>query len=214
MSGGAMMRLRAATTHLPYPDNAFDTVVCNFALGHFPYPEAVIAECTRVVRPGGWIGVSWWDDPGRQRIQGLFREAIAEIGATTPPDVPAGYSMLRFSDTEALQALLTDAGLYEIIVQDHSATHIVPDVDTLWRGGLGSFAVTASAIAHQYEATQQAIRSALVRRAEPYRTPDGLVLPTRSRQPRAGSHRSRQYRLYGRNLPDIVTFTRSPLWSG
>ena len=23
-----------------------------------------------------------------------------------------------------------------------------------------------------------------------------------------------QYRLYGRNLPDIVTFTRSPFWSG
>jgi hypothetical protein len=137
-----------------------------------------------------------------------LRRSVRQHLPTCPP-----ASMLRFSDTEALQALLTDAGLYEIIVQDHAATHIVPDVDTLWRGGLGSFAVTASAIAHQYEATQQAIRSALVRRAEPYRTPDGLVLPTRSRQPRAESHRSRQYRLYGRNLPDIVTFTRSPFWS-
>jgi SAM-dependent methyltransferase len=163
--------------HLPYGDATFDAVVCSFALGHFPYPEAVIAECARVARGGGWIGVSWWDDPSRQRIQGLFREAIAEIGAAPPPDVPIGYSMLRFSETAALQELLAGAGLSEVEVRDHHAMHVVQDVDTLWRGGLGSFAVTASAIAHQDEMTQQAIRASLARRAESYRTPDGLVLP-------------------------------------
>ena len=46
-----------------------------------------------------------------------------------------------------------------------------------WRGGLGSFAVTASAISHQDAATQAAIRASLERRAAAYRTPDGLVLP-------------------------------------
>jgi hypothetical protein len=37
--------------------------------------------------------------------------------------------------------------------------------------------VTASAIVHQDTATQDAIRSALERRAEVYRTPAGFVLP-------------------------------------
>ena len=50
-------------------------------------------------------------------------------------------------------------------------------VDTLWRGGLGSFAVTGSTIAHQHAATQAAIRTALGRRAAVYQTPNGLMLP-------------------------------------
>jgi hypothetical protein len=47
----------------------------------------------------------------------------------------------------------------------------------LWRGGLGSFAVTASAVLHQDEGTQARIREAFARRAEAYRTADGLVIP-------------------------------------
>jgi hypothetical protein len=93
--------------------------------------------------------LSWWDDPSRQRIQGLFREAIAEIGAAPPPDVPAGYSIFRFSDTDELRRLLDGAGLTEIAVRDHRTTYLVADIDALWRGGLGSFAITSSAIASQ-----------------------------------------------------------------
>src|SRR5262245_39891424 len=77
---------------------------------------------------------------------GLFRDAVAEIGAQPPPDVPAGYSLFRFSDTGAFRALLEGAGLKDVTVTEHPAPHRVPDMDTLWRGGLGSFAVTASAI--------------------------------------------------------------------
>ena len=167
----------ADAERLPYSDGRFDAVVCSFGLGHFPCPEAVIAECVRVARPNGWIAVSWWSDPGRMRIQGLFREAIAEIGATPPPDVPVNNSMLRFCDAAALRTLLTNAGLHDIVVQDHEALHTVPNGDTLWRGGLGSFALTAASIAYQDEATQQAIRASLLRRAEAYRTADGLALP-------------------------------------
>ncbi len=121
--------------------------------------------------------MSWWDDPGKQRIQGLFREAIAEIGITPPPDVPEGYSIFRFADTGEFRRLLDGAGLTDILVQDHKTTYLIPDVDTLWHGGLGSFALTASAIAHQDKATQAAIRGALERRAVAYKTPAGFELP-------------------------------------
>jgi hypothetical protein len=55
--------------------------------------------------------------------------------------------------------------------------NVIPDIDTLWRGGLGSFAITATAIIHQSVATQEAIRAALERRAAVYVTPAGLELP-------------------------------------
>lgn len=104
-------------------------------------------------------------------------EAIAEVGAALPPDVPPGHSNLRFSDTAEFRKLLVGAGLDDVRVEDHRTTYTIADVDTLWRGGLGSFAVTASAIVNQDAATQGAIRASLERRSAAYRTPAGLVLP-------------------------------------
>ena len=167
----------AEVEHLPFADGFFDAVVCNFGLGHFPWPEAAVAECRRALKAGGRMAFSWWDQPDRQRIQGLFREAIAEVGAAPPPDVPAGHSNLRFSDTAEFRKLLVGAALDDVRVEDHRTTYAIADVDTLWHGGLGSFAVTASAIVHQDAATQAAIRASLERRAAAYRTPAGLVLP-------------------------------------
>jgi SAM-dependent methyltransferase len=167
----------AEVEHLPFADWSFDALACNFGLGHFPCPEAAVAECVRTLKPGGRIALSWWDDFSKSRIQGLFREAIGEIGAEPPPDVPKGHSILRFADSEAFRRLLEDVGLTEVTVVTHQTTYLVPDVDTLWRGGLGSFAVTGSAITHQDEATQKAIRAALERRVAAYQTPAGLNLP-------------------------------------
>jgi SAM-dependent methyltransferase len=167
----------AEVEHLPFAEGAFDAVVCNFGLGHFPWPEAALAECRRVLKAGGRMAFSWWDQPDKQRIQGLFREAIADVGIAPPPEVPAGHSNLRFCDTAEFRKLLVGAGLDDVRVEDHGTTYAIADVDTLWRGGLGSFAVTASAIVVQDAATQAAIRASLERRAAAYRTPAGLVLP-------------------------------------
>src|SRR5262249_34710801 len=70
--------------------------------------------------------------------------------------------------------LLEGADLTDVGIEDHQTTYLIPDIDTLWRGGLGSFALTAAAIAHQDAATQAAIRAALERRAVTYRTTAGL----------------------------------------
>jgi SAM-dependent methyltransferase len=81
----------ADVEHLPFGDDTFDAVVCAFGLGHFPGPEAAVAESVRTLLPGGRIAFSWWDDPSRQRIQGIFRDAIADVGVSVPPDVPQGH---------------------------------------------------------------------------------------------------------------------------
>ena len=167
----------ADVEHLPFADASFDAVVCNFGLGHFPYPEASIAECVRVLKPGGRIALSWWADPSKQRIQGLFREAITEIGAAPPADVPQGHAIYRFANTHEFRNLLEGANLTDVGIEDHQTTYLMPDIDTLWRGGLGSFALTAAAIAQQDAATQAAIRAALERRAEIHRTATGLKVP-------------------------------------
>jgi len=72
---------------------------------------------------------------------------------------------------------LTDAGINEVTVDEHHTTYTVPDIGTLWHGGLGSFAVTALAISHQDKSTQEAIRMALERRAAIYKSSGGYTLP-------------------------------------
>jgi SAM-dependent methyltransferase len=113
----------ADVEHLPFTDASFDAVVCNFGLGHFPYPEASVAECVRVLKPGGRIALSWWDDPSKQRIHGLFREAIAEIGAAPPADVPQGHAIYRFADTHEFRNLLEGADLIDAGIEDHKTTY-------------------------------------------------------------------------------------------
>ena len=167
----------ADAEHLPFPDHAFDAVVCAFGLGHFPQPELAVAECVRTLSPGGCIAFAWWHDPAHQRIQGLFREAIAEIGVSLPPDVPQGHNVFRFSNSGEFLRLLEGAGLTEVAVTEHSATYLVPDTETLWRGGLGSLVLTGAVIRHQDETTQDLIRTAFERCASVYRSANGLNLP-------------------------------------
>ena len=167
----------ADVEHLPFPDHVFDAVVCAFGLGHFPQPELAVVECVRTLSPGGCIAFAWWHDPAHQRIQGLFREAIAEIGVSLPPDVPQGHNVFRFSNSGEFLRLLEGAGLTEVAVTEHSTTYFVPDMETLWRGGLGSLVLTGAVIRHQDETTQDLIRTAFERCASVYRSADGLNLP-------------------------------------
>src|SRR3954469_5494763 len=51
--------IEAEVENLPFSDGSFDALVCNFGLGHFPRPEASMAQCVRVLKTGGAIALSW-----------------------------------------------------------------------------------------------------------------------------------------------------------
>ncbi len=161
---------------LPFGGDSFDALVCSFGLGHFPRPERAVAECARVTAPGGRLAFAWWDDPARHRIQALFREAVAEVGAPPPPDVPA-HSTLRFCDAGEFRRLLEGAGLADVELRGHRTEHRVPDTEALWRGGLDGLAMTSAGIIGQPEKLQARIRAAFERRAAAYVAAGGLTIP-------------------------------------
>jgi ubiquinone/menaquinone biosynthesis C-methylase UbiE len=162
---------------LPFAARTFKAVCCGFALGHIPRPEASLAECMRVLEPGGRIAFSWWEDPSRQRVQGIFRDAIAEVRIAPPPSAPQGHNMFRFSDRATFEELLRAGRLAEVRVDDHHAVSTFADAETVWRGGLGSFVLTGAMIKSQDEATQGAIRAAFDRLISRYATAEGIALP-------------------------------------
>jgi SAM-dependent methyltransferase len=169
--------VEADVEHLPFAEGSFEAVVCSFGLGHFPYPELAVAECVRVAGAGARLAFSWWDVPARQRVQGLFRDAIAEVGAPPAPGFPATHSMLRFCDPAALASLLREAGLSDVAVEGHSRTRRFKSADEMWQGAMTGMGLTGAALKSQDPATLQAIRAAFERRALEYRDGDGLSIP-------------------------------------
>ena len=162
---------------LPFKDGSFDAVVCNFGIGHFPSAERAMAECARLLRSGGRLAVSWWDLPSRARLLGLFVDALREVDATLPPDLPIGPPMFRYAEDTELRRVLESAGLADIRIQQFSHTHHIESIDAMWEGAMGSFARTSAMVLAQTPEMQQRIRAAYDRLAGMYVEASGVEVP-------------------------------------
>jgi SAM-dependent methyltransferase len=169
--------LVADVQRLPFEQASFDAVVCNFGLGHFPRPEASVAECVRVLAPGCMLAFSWWDSLQKQQLQAIFRAALSDASATPSPRIPTGHDVFRFCNTAALRGLLEGAGLEQVSISDHATSIEVEDAQHLWEIGMGSLAVTSSIILDSDAATQNSIRLAFDQICESYRDGSTLRIP-------------------------------------
>lgn len=83
---------------LPFDNASFDAVVAGELLEHLQFPDALLAEIHRVLRPGGVIAGSV---PNTFRLQGRLRF----LRGRPPEDDP---THLRMFSPEALRELLAD----------------------------------------------------------------------------------------------------------
>lgn len=94
---------------LPFADASFDAVVCQFGAMFFPDKDAGFAQARRVLRPGGRLVFSVWDDIAANDISRLVGEAVAELFPKDPPRflerTPFGYH-----DHATITAALKTAG--------------------------------------------------------------------------------------------------------
>ena len=162
---------------LPFDDATFDAVVCNFGLGHFPDAPRAVAECVRVLAPGGRLALSWWNTPDVSRLHGVFFESIEQVGAVPPDDLPPGPPIFRYSDDEALATLLRSAGLEVTPPATLTASHLLDSPDHLWHGAINSMVRLAAIIRWQPAPIQDDMRAAFECRVEPYVGPEGLRIP-------------------------------------
>lgn len=78
---------QADAMHLPFSDEAFDVVVCQFGVKFFPDKAKAFAESRRVLRRGGMLLFNVWD-----RIeQNEFAETVADAMARAFPENPAQF---------------------------------------------------------------------------------------------------------------------------
>ncbi len=172
---------------IPAGAGAFDAVIGNFVLNHVGRPDTALAEAKRVLRPGGWLALSSWDAPGRNRVLGLVLDAVRAADAPPPAGLPAGPTNFR-SDDE-LRVLFTGAGFADVGLGRIMFEAMVPDLETLWRGVLDSAVRIPPLVTTQALDVQDRIREAFDRLATVHARPDGAyaipvsVQVTRGRRP-------------------------------
>ena len=77
--------VRAPADGLPFAASTFDAVTCLEALEFLPDARAALAECARVLRPGGVllvtnrVGPDAWLLPGKTFTPAEFRRALAAL---------------------------------------------------------------------------------------------------------------------------------------
>jgi len=162
---------------LPLDSSSFDAVISSFGVGHFSRPERVLAEFARVLVSKGRVALSWWDGFGKNRINGIFFEAISELGISAPGALPAGPAVDRFSDPNEFAVILRAAG-FEVVGIDYiSFSHSLKSVDEFWDLALGSFVRVSTLIEAQNADVQQRIRAKVEQIAQQYESANGLQIP-------------------------------------
>jgi SAM-dependent methyltransferase len=85
----------ADAMRLPFPDGAFDAVVCQFSVMFFPDKPRAFAEALRVLEPGGVFIFNVWDRIEENEFADTVTRALASVFPADPPRfmarTPHGY---------------------------------------------------------------------------------------------------------------------------
>lgn len=86
---------QADAMQLPFPDGAFDVVVCQFGVMFFLDKVKAFSEARRVLRPGGRFLFNVWDRIDQNEFADLVTSSLRTLFPDDPPQflarVPHGY---------------------------------------------------------------------------------------------------------------------------
>jgi ubiquinone/menaquinone biosynthesis C-methylase UbiE len=98
--------------NLPFPDHAFDAVVCEFGLMFFPDKAKGVKEAYRVLKPGGLYLFNVWDRIERNSAPRIAHETFR---AFFPDDPPQFYQTpFNLHDAAVVRDLLDTAGFVAV----------------------------------------------------------------------------------------------------
>ena len=160
---------------LPYADGAFDAVVSSFGIHHVPRPDAALAECSRVLAPGGHVAFTVWALPAQNVAWALVFDAIARHGDRAATDAPPPGGSL--SEPEDCLRLLAAAGLADARAEIVHAEWPLPDAHALLAALSAGTVRMAALIAAQEPSALPAIVAGIERQAGRFRRGDHLAIP-------------------------------------
>lgn len=163
---------------LPFPDGAFDIVLCQQGMQFFTDRLAAVREMRRVLKPGGRAAVSVWRGPEHQSVKGAFLLALREWFG------PGALKPYSFPDGDAVCQLFVDAGFEDVTLEVVRRQHFAPSVDEMLTmtimGASAAVPALAQASVEQKEQAIAAVRERIAADIEAVRVPDGISYPMES----------------------------------
>ena len=144
---------------LPFEDNHFDAVVCQFALMFFENRTKAIQEMMRVLRPNKKLVLAVWgslyDTPGYNAMVNLLLRLFAE------PAANALRAPFNLGDTDTLRALFRDAGIDNIQIDTINGTVQFPSLESWVYTDIKGWTLADMIDNTQYEQLQSEAKTAL-----------------------------------------------------
>jgi len=110
---GRIVWRQADALALPFPEQSFDVVTCQFGVMFFPDKPQGYREARRVLRPGGHFFFNVWDRISENEFADVVTEALAGLFPHDPPRfmarTPHGYH-----DIEQIRQELKAAGFANV----------------------------------------------------------------------------------------------------
>jgi ubiquinone/menaquinone biosynthesis C-methylase UbiE len=163
---------------LPFPDAAFDAVLCQLGLQFFPDRTAALREMRRVLAPEGRLAVSVFGPIEHTPATHALSNALdRHVG---PGASVAKRTEHELADTEALRTLVTSAGFRGVAIHTASKLARFPSPTDYVRIQLAATPL-ASLVAQQDASRREGLVGALIEDVSaalaPYVGSDGLIAP-------------------------------------
>jgi ubiquinone/menaquinone biosynthesis C-methylase UbiE len=100
-------------SELPFPDNSFDAISCRFGFMFFPDMLLAAKEMVRVMKPGGRIAVTVWNEPEKNLWAASVLGIVNKNMKMAPPSQGAP-GLFRCAKSGMIPDLFKQAGLKNI----------------------------------------------------------------------------------------------------
>ncbi len=158
---------------LPFPDGAFDVVLCQQGLQFFPDRAVALGEMRRVLGPGGRLAVSVWrsidHQPGYQPLERALAKRVGPEKAALPP--------FGFGDRASLRAAVSGAGFQNVRVRAEVKTVRFASAEHMVRALVGGAPTMLAAFAQQGETVLATIVDEVTKELADYVDDEGLGFP-------------------------------------
>lgn len=147
---------------LPFPDDSFDLILCQFGLMFFSDQHQALTEMYRVLKTEGRVVISVWQGMNRHPFYQILHEvSLQHLGIS---GVEAVFSL---GDSNELRGLLADAGFeqIQIIPMSITARYSNPAEFLAWESDVDP--AEAPALQHLDAQARQAIMDAFREDMEP-----------------------------------------------
>ena len=160
---------RGMAESLPFPNCAFDAVVCQFGLTFFDGRIEALKEMWRVTRPGGQVTIAVWDSldntPGYAAMTNLLGRLF---GTYISNELQASFTL---GDTDLLRSLLEQAGMRDADVVTYDGVARFPSIEAWVHSDVKGWTFADSIDDAQYQRLLREAKNELL----PYIQGDGRV---------------------------------------